>query len=338
MAFGYVLPGAPSRASSPVDRMPMQRLAEIEDSERAPDQAAGGLRTTIVSWLTTHNAAPDNSSADRIATVAASFAVFCSPKTASFHELSLGAKFIAMFFLVDDAIDADVVRHRYHVETLLESGRDSETCSSLERLLADIIKELGSFGVATRAFVESWRCTCVAVEQERQLEGCMISAEQLFEVRQQTIAVHPYIYLWYVMRGIDLSPHEHAITTRLRYLVAEEVILCNDLASVEKDQREGSNEPNYLLFLQRTPGVRSIASAATLLVQRYNRQLREIDAERDTCLAVQPGARMEQIIQLALMLVDGNVKASRRMVSHRYSDDGLHRLLLLNPGETAPWA
>ncbi len=292
-----------------------------------PGAGASRQRATeaVREWLGAHTQLASPSQCAKVAFISASFVDLCSPRDATHEELNLAAKFVALFFLLDDADTVAVAEHRDHVDRMI-AAPDAEPRAPFDRLLSSISHELRAANAPDRLFFACWRDTCAAIEKERRTGGEMVSLEELCEVRQDSAAAHPYIHLWFAMRRLDLREDELRATLRLRRLAVEQIMLCNDLGSIDKDMKEGAAEPNYALFVLRERGLPSIEAAVDDLVERYNRQIDTLAAERRALLAQHPGDRMAQLLNLVLMSVDGNWQATKEMLRLRYTDRGLDRL------------
>ncbi len=306
-----------------------EALAFLKQNHRFLDAQHESMTETILSWMALHGVPMELERSAKIAVVSTSYACCCSPAGAARRKLDVAAKFLAMFFLVDDSETAELLEYGQSIKAMVTLPQSRSPETYLERLFADVIRLLDESGPSTKPFVDSWLHTCAAIEQERQRKHDISTVEVLFKIRQDSVAAHPYLYLWYIVSGLDLTSAELAATRRLRYLSVEQIILVNDLASLDKDLKEGATEPNFAIVVRLERNLPSIESAVDILVERYNVQIAELESERRTLLASNPDERMNTIVDLALMSVNGNVDGTRHLLGVRYWDHGIARFARL---------
>ncbi len=308
-----------------------EALAFLKRDNRFLDAQHESMTETILSWMALHGVPMDLERSAKIAFVSTSHAYCSSPAGAARRNLDLAAKFLTMFFLVDDSETTDILEYGRSVEAIAAAPQLRTPETYLDRLFHDVIRLLNQMGPSTKPFVDSWLRTCTAIEQERQRQHEISTVEELFKIRQDSVAVHPYLYLWYIASGLELTSAEFAATWRLRYLAAEQIILFNDMASLDKDLKEGATEPNFAIVVQFERKLPSIENAVDILVERYNVQITELESERSMLLARNPDERMSTIVDLALMSVNGNVDGTRHLLGVRYWDHGIARFARLAP-------
>lgn len=268
--------------------------------------------------------------AAKVAFMSGSFARFCSPKERPLSTLVLASQYCVMFFMLDDGDSKDLHEHRAHVDATHAAGAPLRGATGIDRVFDAIIEGLSSTGSDIRPFAASWARTCGAFAEENRARGQAITLADLLARRQSSIAVHAYIYLWYAAGGRALSAEEEESTSRLRYLVAEQVILCNDLGSIDHDLEHA--EANAVILLQRELSLPTRQHAVDHLVERYNRQIQELETERRRIIEGEPTDRMRRVTETASAVVDGNLRTMQHLVQVRYSDSGLSRLALLDGG------
>ncbi len=303
-------------------------LNTFRSDRRFVDKVHEEVTQATLHWLMAYGAPVPLAEAAKLAFVASSYTLFCSPPLASQRMIEISSKFLGMFFVVDD-MDTEGVRD--YQRCINEGvGEPHTPRSPIEQMHRDLIRDLANFEPSKSHFIETWFGTCSAIAKEREQTKDLRSTETLFHLRRDSVAVRPYTHIWYVMSGIELSADELEKTLRLRDLCVDQILLFNDFASLEKDRRVGSLEPNYAIVAAREGLVASIEEGVDRLVAIYNRQVGEIEVEREALLWADPSERMKEIVNLALMSVNGNIDGTRHLLGVRYWDMGFERFKLVS--------
>lgn len=306
-------------------------LASFRAEGRFRDAGHESLMKAVLLWLAAHRVPSSPARWSNIGFISSAFVLFCSPPGAPRRHLELAARFVALIFLIDDAETPDLVEHRRFLEAGARASQTPTAPTALGRIYEDLVAELCALGPPPRLFAACWLRTCRAMEEERTGAWQTGTLRELCALRQDSIVAHAYAQLWYAMNGLQPGDEELEQTDRLRHLAVEQIMLCNDLGSADKDARRETAEPNYVLRLRQEASLPSLEAAVAMVVERYNRQIDELEHSRREVLARAPGERMAKLVALTLMSVNGNLDATRYLVRFRYSDHRLDQLARLSP-------
>ncbi|MET9537396.1 hypothetical protein ABZY16_07800 [Streptomyces sp. NPDC006553] len=143
--------------------------------------------------------------------------------------------------------------------------------------------------------------------------------EQFRALRLLTIGTFPYITVWRTVRGLEV-PHPSTPPEPIVADAVEATYLANDLASLQKDLRVGTDEApvtsNFVLLHHRHSGdLRSSVGAAAA---RYNRVVENLD---------RAGGELAHLLRC---MVEGGIDAHVNQVETVYPGAadalrGLHR-------------
>ena len=246
----------------------------------------------------------------------ATFAGFCSQPDSTMDELLLMAKFVAIFFVMDDA---STQAHQDFVRYL-----DGSAAPGPEEFVAwfrALVAEMGERGMRTAAFQEAVRDLSAAILDERVL-GYPVTPANYVAIRRQTIANEPYVRCWIAQRHRDLNDREARVWDGLAMgdLAKDILAVVNDLGSIERDVAPSSGRPemNYLMVQREGPtGLAdrieaAIADANRMFAQAQNRL--QIAAEASITLN---SPALADHVDFFTWLINGNTKSTIHL-AHRY--------------------
>ncbi|MET9403129.1 terpene synthase family protein [Kitasatospora sp. NPDC002965] len=246
---------------------------------------------------------------------AAVFSAPCGPAGAGFAEHLAVARYVVLFFLVDDGPAGEARALADRLRRGDESGED-EPGRQLRALL-DGLRARGADRDRLVALLADF-CSAVAEEAAADLAAEPLPPDRLLHLRARTIGVLPYAECLRLVQGLP-PPDPGSADDRLVVTAVEAVYLANDLFSAAVEGRAGPRPPsgNTVLALARSgEGPRAAAEGA---VARYNELVRGLAAAQDRPFAV-----------LLARVVDGNRAAYGELAATRYPGAPLELLPLLD--------
>lgn len=256
----------------------------------------------------------------------AAWATVCSWPHPALHEYLPSARFLVLFFLLDDASS---VEQEDFIRVLRQGDLACTRDHGLVRLYNDLFSNLdvlSSSSVGRRRFEISLIEMSEGMWSERCSDATLVDEEFMFSTRRRSVGVEAYLDSWLVAKKIEFTDRQEAelsMAAELRRLSVDLVILANDLASLEKDLAHSRVEPAAVdpnLVLIRARRTRSIELAVGEVVQMYNECIRAFK-EKETRLlesAVPLSELGVEYLQLLKNNIDGNAEGHRRLVAIRY--------------------
>ncbi len=281
------------------------------------------LAERIFGWLMTHCTCELGAGRHAMdAFVATSYELHCAPSDASVAENLLGAQYVAVTLLADDAYDGlpDLTRF---VTYLRAGGITTE--HELVSCYRAIIATMTARGLDPAGFEQAVRETIDARLRERELDLTTVGWEEHWAVRRHTIAVAPYVWCHRVARDLRVPADADAAlrSAGVLELVSECVARGNDIASYlrEAEPPPGADAPaslNSVLHYAREfggmeAGVRAAVGAYRESVSAFRSAVRG----PLSALAQQDPA-VREYLAIAQAVLAGNLPAIRHLSSHRY--------------------
>ncbi|MEV6973581.1 terpene synthase family protein [Kitasatospora sp. NPDC093806] len=236
----------------------------------------------------------------------------CSPADATFAERLAAARYVELFFLVDDGPPAEARALAGRLRAGAVGLGDSEPARQADALLAG----LRARGLPTDRLADLLADFCAAVAEES--DGPP-PPERSHPLRMDSIGTRPYIECWRLLRGLPVPP-PGSVDHRLMDATVEAVYLANDLLSAAAEEHVAEQaQGNTVLARARATGDRAGATEAA--VTRYNHLTAALTA-----------ARERPFPSLLGRVVDGNRASYRDLATTRYPGmplDLFHRLHLV---------
>ena len=236
-------------------------------------QVRDHLFKELMSWMMTHpDVFPDEAVRHKEATKSAAWTSVCAWPSSAPSEYVPPARFLIVFFQLDDAPHdvigqvLDAVRADSKSRGRRGLDPDAEPQDGAER--ADLGRDSAAQGPihaqSTRIYdlyQEISTLECPSNERARERFACSfgrmcegmlrepkdistIDEKTLFEIRRDSVAVRPFLDAWLLAKGICL-PSDIVIEDTLRRsldllitLTTDLVIIANDLGGLEKDRRD----------------------------------------------------------------------------------------------------
>jgi hypothetical protein len=249
------------------------------------------------------------------AEVMATFACLCGPGVPDSAGTLLAARFLTIFFFLDDLQRDELYEQTEEMLRTLRSP-DAALTRAPARALAVYLNELAHFG-DTSLFRQKFEHGLHALREEADLLARgPLSIDSYRNVRHRTIFVEQYLCTWLLSEGIEIDTATLEKTGRLQRLASECVYLVNDIGSVEWE-RAGGDDSNLVLLVEREQGlstdrasqvVRALHDETAAAFQAEASQLRSQSDSLPTC----------EIIKLLLGFMRGTLVTTRRLSAVRY--------------------
>lgn len=239
------------------------------------------------------------------------FVAHCAPRRASREGLELAAEFLFAFFLLND--------HWQAMQGLLAGDANA---NSGTRFVRDWLQRVrASFGHRAERFTRAFDVYLRSLQHEqRYATGLAPSFEEYVDKdqgRYQWVATAPYIELWELALGIELTPSSRMLAEELKRLSVELTYIANDIGSLARDEARR----NYVTLLAARDGLADLNDALRATVSVYERKATAL-AEQRAALA-SSDATLARYAQLTCNIADGNLRATTLLAhagsSGRYS-------------------
>jgi hypothetical protein len=242
------------------------------------------------------------------------FTYLCAPRVASRQGLIAAAEFLFIFFLFNDDWEA-------MGQLLDEHGARStdRRVSFVREWLERLEQQHGGRASRFLASFRSYQASLGVEHAYGQQPGHPTLDEYLDKLtgRYQWIATSPYIDLWELVEGIDVSDEQRPLTEPLKELAVELVYIANDVGSIARDP----HQKNYVRFLLAELGTSAtLEQALEETVRVYKRKAHafvEKASELSSALSMSP------YVDMVAHVTDGNVLATIALAeqgrSGRYS-------------------
>ncbi|MGW0537917.1 terpene synthase family protein [Streptomyces sp. NPDC003032] len=255
----------------------------------------------------------------RRAFFAAAFEGHCAPADAVWWESLLAAKFIALYFILDDGPAEDAAQLASEL-TAAQTAPESELGTLYRALLTD----MHAHDLDTCQLHADVAQLCLAVAAESHHDPAEMTPQEFHALRLVTVASLPYINCWRTIRALP-APDEDWLDEQ----ALEAIYIANDLASLEKEQRPDATgayvTSNCVLFhaARNSTGLPEAIDAA---VARYNHLA-------DGLTHSTPGPHLS----LLTGVVDGNLRAHHLLAATRFPGAArhLHRLRFIRAYQSA---
>lgn len=285
------------------------------------------LAEQMFGWLMTHcTCAPGARRHAMDAYVATSYELHCAPDDASMAENLLGAQYVAVTLLADDAYDGlpDLTRF----VTYLRTG-EIATEHELVSCYRAIVTTMAARGLDPAGFERAVRDTIDARLRERELDLSTVGWDEHWAVRRHTIAVAPYVWCHRVARDLRVPEETDAAlrSAGILELVSECVARGNDIASYlrEAEPPPGADAPaslNSVLHHARELGGLDAGVRAAVAAYREAVTAFRTAAEGPLSALAQQDPAVREYLMIQRSVLAGNLPAIRHLSSHRYPGAG----------------
>jgi hypothetical protein len=282
----------------------------------------------VEAWFGPHASLCSGAAQVRIeALKSAAWTSVCCWPNSTLREYLLPARFLVLFFMLDDAPRDDLDKF---IRSLRRGQCEGEPSPALVDLYSDLLTglDVGEGAVRYAQFHDSVIDMCEGMLSERYANAALIDEEQMFVMRRRSVAVEPFLNAWLVAKRIEIVEPQDAevrMAARLRHLAIDLIILANDLAGVEKDQAHSVVDPAGVdpnLVLIRNRELQSMQLAVESVVRMYNVYIDAFKKEEKRLFnsSQRPGVTrlVLEYVQLLKNNIDGNVEGHRRLVEIRY--------------------
>lgn len=313
----------PRQALSPYSQV----LVDCETRDLAERTVGWGLANELFS--SGEELGIDHDTSLRWTVVASVFARHCCPSGAPAASRDAAARFLSLFLHVDDAPP----------HMLGRLPRDGEWVGGeLEPVWRawsqEIVARCKCSGALVGNLQRSFRRCLAAIRHESTLEPLLLSLQEHWDIRRRTIFVDPYLDLWLVLLGFDDVDGVLAAFGEVRVQAVEIILLCNDLASLQRD-RPGGLSPHDLNLVDTYARVRTTATDAAFehMVTLHNVLVGRFRDTVDHLARASGGPEGEVYADLLTQVVDGHWKTLWALPD-RYpgSSEVLRRLSLVRGG------
>lgn len=250
--------------------------------------------------------------------VASTYELYCAPADATPDEYLLGAQYVAVTLLADDAYDG--APDLNGLERYLRTGEvaDDGELLSCYRSITTTMRERGRSPAGFEAAVLD---TLEGRLRERRADPDTIGWAEHWSIRRHTIAVAPYVWCHRVARGLQLSAGAEAAVRaeRLLELVSEAVARGNDIASYLKESEPDPDDPvalNSVLHYARDLG--SLQAGIDAAVPAYRESVRAFETATANVAATWPIPPVQDYLAVLRAVLAGNLRAIRRLSAQRY--------------------
>lgn len=250
--------------------------------------------------------------------VASTYELHCAPADATTDEYLLGAQYVAVTLLADDAYDGAPDLNGF--ERYLRTGEvtdDGELLSCYRSIIATM-RERGQSPAGFEAAVLG---TLEGRLRERRADPETIGWDEHWSIRRHTIAVAPYVWCHRVARGLELSAGAEAAlrAERVLELVSEAVARGNDIASYLKESEPDPGDPvalNSVLHYARDLG--SLQAGIDAAVPAYRESVHACEAAIASVAASRPVSPVQDYLEVLRAVLAGNLRAIRHLSAQRY--------------------
>jgi hypothetical protein len=254
--------------------------------------------------------------------VATSYELHCAPVDAAAAENLLGAQYVAVTLLADDAYDGlpDLSRFVTYLRTG-QVGTEHELVSCYRAT----VTAMTARGLTPGGFEQAVRETIDARLRERDIDLNTVGWEEHWSVRRHTIAVAPYVWCHRVARDLRVPAEADAALRSAGVLerVSECVARGNDIASYlrEAEPPPGTDAPaslNSVLHYARDLG--SLEAGVRAAVAAYRESVTALRTAIAGALpaAAQQDPAVRDYLAIQRAVLAGNLPAIRHLSSHRY--------------------
>jgi len=310
---------------SPDDATARGVMSRLRDSGWLIDDRHRDMTESALRWMLAHRARDGAGDYAKVAAFSSTFAYYCLPRQAQARLQDLCSKLLVVIYMLDNATEEQFEEHRASTRRVIEARGPSQPRSAFEQMFQELVQEVVLAGRPAERFMTSWMSVCDAIAQER-ARGGEISLDELIAIRRETIFADVFVDFGCAVLRIDLSEDELDDARTLRRLSNDHMFMTNDIASLEKDM-EKRDEPNIVLALQRDGLARHPDEAIDIVIDLCNQRAREVERERERVLERSPHARVEQLLELEIATLNGNLDTSIHLCLFRYKDFGLRRIL-----------
>jgi hypothetical protein len=259
------------------------------------------------------------------AEVMATFASLCGPAVPDQAGTLLAARFLTIFFFLDDLKRNDLYEQTDEMLSTLRAP-DSPLTLLPARALAAYLDELARCG-DTRLFRQKFEQGLQALREEADLlERGRLSVASYRDIRVRTIFVEQYLCTWLLSERIAVDAAELERTNQLQRLASECIYLVNDIGSVEWE-RSGRDDSNLVLLVEREQGL-STDRASQVVRAMHDEAASAFGREASQLCGPAESPALRRIVELLVGFMRGNLTTTRRLSSVRYpgSERALERL------------
>ena len=285
------------------------------------------LAEQIFGWLMAHCTCALGAERHAMdAYVATSYELHCAPADATVAENVLGAQYVAVTLLADDAYDGlpDLARF----VTYLRTGQLA-TEHELVSCYRAIVTTMTECGLEPAGFEWAVHETIDARMRERELDLSTVGWEEHWSVRRHTIAVAPYVWCHRVARDLRVPTGAEAAlrSSGVLGLVSECVARGNDIASYlrEAEPPPGTDAPaslNSVLHYARDLGGMDAGVRAAVAAYRESVIAFRSVIEGSLSVLAEQDSAVRDYLAIQRAVLTGNLPAIRHLSSHRYPGAG----------------
>jgi hypothetical protein len=239
------------------------------------------------------------------------FVAHCAPRHAAREGVELAAEFLFAFFLLND--------HWQAMQGLLAGDANANAGTRFVRDWLQRVRD--GFGHRSERFTRAFDMYLKSLQHEqRYATGLAPSFEEYVDKdqgRYQWVATAPYIELWELTLGIELSPSARVLAEELKQLSVELTYIANDIGSLARDEAR----KNYVTLLAKRDGLADLNDALRAAVSVYERKATALAQRRDAL--AKSDAALPRYAELTCNIADGNLRATTLLAyagsSGRYS-------------------
>lgn len=288
----------------------------LNSYRKLPDPLYDHLVLHARTWLIAHDVFPGDvgpNAIEHAALAAGVFTYYCSPEDIDLHALELTAEFAAIFFYLDDIVEAtrmnDDAWSEFHAALMRSCRRTAEPsiCDrAVSQWLADFTTATGDRQDLQHALLSSFERYCQALDTERHSDHRpeRIDVSSYWRIRRNTVFAEPYIACLQALLGLSLADEHRECSSLLLARAIDMICIINDLGSVERDKN--GNDLNLILLLSRIDST-PIESAMQIARKGHDalaHEFRNIAAIRSV------SQTLENYIDLLESVVDGHLRAT----------------------------
>lgn len=240
------------------------------------------------------------------------FVAHCAPRVAPQRGLELAAEFLFAFFALND--------HWEQMRGLFDDDAPASPAVAFVRGWLDGLSR--DFGPSSARFRAAFEVYLASLAQEKRYEAAPghPTFDEYVDVqrgRYQWVATAPYIELWELALGVELSEAQRPAADELKRLAVELTYLANDIGSLARDPAA----KNFVTLLARKRAeLRDLDEALAATSRIYGEKAEALVAGR---LRVTSEASLGRYAELVCDIADGNLRATtllaRRGAEGRYA-------------------
>ena len=246
----------------------------------------------------------------------ATFVNFCSQPDATMDELLTLAKYVTIFFVMDDSSSQALRELIRYLDGSASPGQE-EPVAWFQALMVEMRRR----GMRTAAFRDAVRDLVAGMLDERAL-GYPPTPEQYVAIRRRTIANEPYVQCWVALRHRNLTNRDAGVWAGLAMsdLTKDILSLVNDLGSLDRDLAPSSGRPEMNFVMVRREGPPGLADRIEATIANTNRMFAQ--AQNRLQIAAEASVALNapvlaDYVDFFTWLINGNTRSTLHL-AHRY--------------------